>query len=121
MNILALDDEKDVKVLYEYFFASEVDQGKIKLKVFHNPHELLDFVSPSDEETLLLTDMRMPSMSGVEVAEELVKRLPNLRVFVISALGVNLTEEEKKKLRIERVYTKPLNFTQLKDDVVELI
>ena len=121
MNILALDDEKDVKVLYEYFFSDEIASKRINLRVFHNPMVLLDNVEASQEETLLLTDMRMPGMTGTEVVEKLVDRLPKLRVFIISALGVDLDEDQRQRLHIERTYMKPLNFSELKKDIIEML
>lgn len=121
MNILALDDEKDVKVLYEYFFSDEIKANKLTLKVYHDPLELLKQTKASDEETLLLTDMMMPNLSGTEVASKLLSKLPNLKVFVISALEVTLSQEEKNNLKIDRVYSKPLNFSKLKEDVVALL
>lgn len=121
MNVIALDDEKDVKVLYEYFFSSEVESGKIKLDFFHNPLHLLENVQASKAETLLLTDMKMPDLSGTDVVDRLLLKLPNLRVFVISALELRLPPSELNRLKIERVYSKPLNFSKLREDVLGLL
>ncbi len=121
MNVIALDDEKDVKVLYEYFFSSEVESGKIKLEFFHSPIQLLEEVQASKAETLLLTDMKMPSLSGIDVVDRLLLKLPNLRVFVISALELKLPQSEMSRLKIERVYSKPLNFQKLKEDVLAIL
>ncbi len=66
---------------------------------------------------LVLSDINMPGMSGIELLAEIRATWPELGVFMITAYGDNATEARARDLGAERFLTKPVEFATLKDDL----
>ncbi len=66
---------------------------------------------------LVLSDINMPGMSGIELLAEIRETWPELGVFMITAYGDNATEAKARDLGAERFLTKPVDFAVLKDDL----
>ena len=123
VRVLVVDDEPDVEALFRQQFRREVRQG----------HYLLDFALSGEaalnklddisgqQIILLVSDINMPGMSGLELIPEVKSRRPDLPVFMISAYG----DESRVKMALERgaskFITKPVDFPQLKRDVSRVV
>ncbi len=66
---------------------------------------------------LVLSDINMPGMSGIELLAEIRQTWPELGVFMITAYGDNATEARARDLGAERFLTKPVDFAVLKEDL----
>ena len=121
MRVIALDDEIDVQVLYEHFLEEEIESEKIDFVFYNDPKKLLESLKPSEERTLLMTDLRMPGLSGFEVVSALIQRMPNLMVFIISALEVDLEHPNLNGVRYKKQFLKPLNFNLLREEILSLL
>ena len=121
MRVSALDDEIDVQVLYEHFLEEEIESKKIDFVFFNDPKKLLENLQASDEKALLMTDLRMPGLSGFEVVSELIQRMPNLMVFVITALEVDMEHPKLVGVKYKKHFLKPLNFNLLREEILSLL
>jgi CheY-like chemotaxis protein len=70
-----------------------------------------------------MTDLRMPKMSGIELANEIRKINETIKIILITAfMTEDLTDDERfKSARIDRVVQKPVKFANLKESITQLL
>jgi CheY-like chemotaxis protein len=66
---------------------------------------------------LVLTDLAMPGLSGLEVARELHKAQPDLPVILVTGWQASLDQADLDRAGIEHVLSKPFRIEQLTDIV----
>jgi CheY-like chemotaxis protein len=66
-------------------------------------------------EYLILTDINMPGMSGIELLKNIKAKYPELKVFMITAYGDEQNFNAAKSLGADDYFTKPLQFELLKE------
>ena len=87
IRLLVVDDEPDVKSLFELRFRSELQTGQFVIHFAANGSEALDIASTDPELEVVITDLNMPGMSGLELLARLEElRLP-LKTIVLTAYG----------------------------------
>src|SRR5271166_3927374 len=123
VRVLVVDDEPDVEALFRQQFRREVRQGLYILDFALSGQAALDKLAGcvGEEIILLVSDINMPGMSGLELLPEVKQRRPQLPVFMISAYG----DADRVALALARgaskFITKPVDFPQLKQDVALVI
>lgn len=119
MHILVVDDEKDVQPLFEQKFRKEIRAQKIALVFATSGTEALDYLQQHpDEAALVLSDINMPGMSGLELLRHIKEEhrtTPAPKVMMISAYGDEESYQEARKLGADAFLTKPLDFNLLKE------
>ncbi len=120
MKVMVVDDEKDIKMLFEQKFRKEIKKGKLAFLFAFSGEEAKDYIQSngSDDLNQILSDINMPGMNGLELLKWIKENHPELRVAMITAYG----DEENHKQAIEygcdEYMTKPLDFGQLKEKVL---
>lgn len=119
MHILVVDDERDVQPLFEQKFRKEIRDRKIALAFATSGSEALNYLHQHpDEASLVLSDINMPGMSGLELLrhiKEEYRTSPPPKVMMISAYGDRESFETAKELGADAFLTKPLDFNLLKE------
>ena len=89
VRVLVVDDEPDVESLFRQQFRREVKQGIYTIDFATSGREALEKLSESTGERiiLLVSDINMPGMSGLDLLPLVRARRPELPVFMISAYG----------------------------------
>jgi DNA-binding NtrC family response regulator len=119
VRVLVVDDEPDVEVLFRQQFRRETRQGLYILDFALSGEAALDKLdgSAGEQIILLVSDINMPGMSGLDLLPKVKSRRPELPVFMISAYG----DADRVALALARgaqkFMTKPVDFPQLKQDV----
>jgi DNA-binding NtrC family response regulator len=119
VRVLVVDDEPDVEELFRQQFRREVRQGLYRLDFALSGEAALNKLEACTgrEIILLVSDINMPGMSGLDLLPKVKARRPELPVFMISAYG----DAERVRMAHERgankFLTKPVDFPQLKRDV----
>lgn len=118
MKVLVVDDEKDVKILFEQRFRKEMKNGEIEFAFAFSGEEALAFLNNHEQEAvLILSDINMPGMSGLELLRQIKEKHhePPPVVMMITAYGDSDNYNTAMKLGADDFLTKPLDFTNLKD------
>lgn len=109
LKVLILDDEKDILDIIKRFLDRK---NKIDSVIYTDPLEALEIIKSGGID-LLLTDIMMPQMNGVEVLVEVKKAKPNVKVIMMTAYSTIDKILECEKLGATDYVTKP--FISLKD------
>ena len=118
MKILVVDDEKDVQVLFEQRFRREIRNGEINFVFAFSGEEALLYLNDHHHEAvLILSDINMPGMSGLELLQRIKEKhlTPPPVVMMITAYGDGENFSTAMKLGADDFLTKPLDFSILKD------
>ena len=124
MKVLVVDDEKDVKVLFEQRFRKEIRSGEMNLVFAFSGEEALSFMKDHNHEAvLILSDINMPGMSGLELLQHIKEKYkkPPPVVMMITAYGDDDNYAQAMKLGAADFLTKPLDFNLLKAKLKEII
>ncbi len=123
VRVLVVDDEPDVETLFRQQFRREVRQGLYTLDFVLSAAAALDRLAGcvGEEIILLVSDINMPGMSGLDVLPMVKERRPELPVFMISAYGDKTTVDMALSRGARKFLTKPVDFSQLKQDVTAVI
>jgi len=118
MKILVVDDELDVKALFEQRFRKEIKSGDFSFAFASSGEEALTYLDGHEHEVvLILSDINMPGMSGLELLKK-IKQLysaPPPIVMMITAYGDEENYNRSVSLGADDFLTKPLDFNLLKE------
>ena len=120
MKIMVVDDEQDVKLLFEQKFRKEIKSGKIAFLFAFSGEEACDYFKnngPSDVNQIL-SDINMPGMNGFDLLKWIKGNYPELKVAMISAYGDEKNYNQAKEYGCDDYFTKPLDFGELKEKVL---
>ncbi|MBN7815991.1 response regulator [Algoriphagus pacificus] len=118
MKILVVDDEQDVKTLFEQRFRKEIRSKVVDFVFAFSGKEALQYIDKLDHEAILiLSDINMPGMSGLELLKEIKQKelVPKPIVMMISAYGDEQNYNTAKSLGADEFLTKPVDFKLLKE------
>ena len=119
VSVLVVDDEPDLEVLFRQQFRRELRARRFVMDFAGSAAQALDRISDTGERTLILilSDINMPGMSGLEMLPELRARRPDVPVIMITAYG----DAETRKTALERgaqaLLTKPIDFGQVRQAI----
>ncbi len=118
MKILVVDDEKDVQLLFEQRFRKEIKNGEIHFAFAFSGEDALAYMNNHEHEAvLILSDINMPGMSGLELLKHIKQKFhkPPPMVMMITAYGDADNFNTAKELGADDFLTKPVDFTALKE------
>ncbi|NEQ32690.1 MAG: response regulator [Leptolyngbya sp. SIO4C5] len=114
-KLLVADDEKNIRLTV----AQSLD-AQYEVKTAVSGQDALDQLA-KDTFDLMLLDIRMPGMDGVEVLKQLKDRQPDLKVIVISAHGTVDSAVEVMKLGAVDFLQKPFTPQEIRDLVAQVL
>jgi len=117
MKILVVDDEKDVQVLFEQRFRKEIRNNEMEFAFAYSGEDALKYLNQMHEAVLILSDINMPGMSGLELLRHIKEKHhePPPVVMMITAYGDADNYNTAMKLGADDFLTKPLEFSLLKE------
>ena len=117
MKILVVDDEKDVQVLFEQRFRKEIRNKEMEFAFAYSGEDALEYLKELHEAVLILSDINMPGMSGLELLRHIKEKHhePPPVVMMITAYGDADNYNTAMKLGADDFLTKPLEFSLLKE------
>jgi CheY-like chemotaxis protein len=122
-RILMVNDEPDAQDLFRQNFRREIRKGVYTFDFSMSGAAALEVLKGQTppKVVLVLSDINMPGMSGIELLAEIRKAWPEVGVFMITAYGDTTTEEKARGLGAEQFLTKPVDFSRLKADLSRVL
>jgi two-component system, chemotaxis family, chemotaxis protein CheY len=118
MKILVVDDEKDMQMLFEQRFRKEIRSGEAQFVFAFSGEEALSYLNRHEHEVvLILSDINMPGMSGLELLKHIKEKhsQPPPVVMMITAYGDEDNFSRAMQLGADDFLTKPVDFVLLKE------
>lgn len=124
MKILVVDDEADVQPLFLQRFRKEIRDGEFDFSFALSGEEALNYLHTAHSEVvLILSDINMPGMSGIELLMHIRHEYetPPPVVMMITAYGDEENHRQAMQNGANEFLTKPLDFTLLKEKLKTFI
>jgi CheY-like chemotaxis protein len=118
MKVLVVDDEKDMQALFEQRFRKEIRSHEMEFVfAFSGEEALAYFSNHAQEAVLILSDINMPGMSGLELLKHIKNDYnpPPPVVMMITAYGDDKNYQQAMQFGADDFLTKPIDFTALKE------
>ena len=121
-SILIVDDEPDIADLFRQRFRREVRQGQYVLHFAGSGEEALRQLAEIHPELIvILSDINMPGMDGLELLGEIRRVRPQLPVLMVTAYGDDDRKRRADELGAAAFLAKPVDFDQLKQHLLLLM
>ena len=119
VSILVVDDEPDVADLFRQRFRREARDGIYVMHFAGSGEEALDRLAGGIEPELMvmLSDINMPTMDGLELLRRVKERRPELPVMMVTAYGDDDRQRRARELGAAQFLTKPVDFDLLKQQL----
>jgi two-component system chemotaxis response regulator CheY len=118
MKILVVDDERDIRDLFEQSFRKEIRSRIVEFVFAFSGEQALVYLNKNmHEAVLILSDINMPGISGLDLLADIKKRfsVPPPTVMMITAYGDPENYRRAMELGADDFLTKPLDFAKLKE------
>ena len=119
--ILVVDDEPDVENLFRQQFRCDIPSGRFIMEFATSAQEALERAKTIADPLLILilSDINMPGMSGLEMLPRVKAARPNVPVIMITAYGDEATKNKAAELGASGLLTKPIDFGMLRLEIDE--
>ena len=117
--ILVVDDEPDVEDLFRQQFRRDIRAGRFTMDFAQSGASALQKISDADAVPLILilSDINMPGMSGLELLPKAKASRPDVPVIMITAYGDGDTRRRALEGGAEALLTKPIDFIALRSEI----
>jgi CheY-like chemotaxis protein len=117
--ILVVDDEPDVEALFRQQFRRELRASRFAMEFAQSAPMALERIADADEGSLILilSDINMPGMSGLELLPKAKALRPDVPIIMITAYGDAETKRRALENGAEALLTKPIDFGTLRSEI----
>jgi CheY-like chemotaxis protein len=117
--VLVVDDEPDVEALFRQQFRKDLRTQRFMMDFAHSAAEALARIASTIEQSLILilSDINMPGMTGLEMLPKVKEMRPNVPVIMITAYGDPETRRKAIEGGASGLLTKPIDFALLREEI----
>jgi DNA-binding NtrC family response regulator len=119
-KLLIVDDDSDIVQVLKMGLV----KNGFSVKAFTNPLEALEsFKSDAESYCLVLSDVRMPGLSGIQLSKKIKEVDPNVKVVLMTAFEIRDIEFSKvfPSTQVDGFVQKPIGIKELTDKILSLI
>ncbi len=119
MKVMVVDDEQDVELLFRQHFRKEIRQQQVDFSFALSGEQALQQLQAMRQPpavVLILSDINMPGMNGLQLLKAVKQDFPGIKVAMITAYS-NQYYEDAMASGADNYYTKPIDFAQLKNEL----
>jgi len=114
LNVVVVDDEHAVEMLFKAFFESEIENSDLKITYFDLATKCLSSLEKNSEIDLILSDINMPEMNGFEFLDVLREKYSHIPVYMMSAYGSDDYISKASDKSARGFFVKPIDFNEIK-------
>src|ERR1700726_3456971 len=117
--LLVVDDEPDVEALFSQPFRRDLRSERFVMEFAISAADALARIATTIEQTLILilSDINMPGMTGLEMLPKVKALRPDVPVIMITAYGDPETKRKAMESGADGFRTKPIDFTLLREEI----
>jgi len=117
--ILVVDDEPDVEMLFRQHFRRDLREGRFTMEFAQSGDMALQRISDAAGVSLILilSDINMPGMSGLEMLPKAKAARPDVPIIMITAYGDAETKAKALEGGADALFTKPIDFASLRSEI----
>jgi CheY-like chemotaxis protein len=117
--VLVVDDEPDVEALFRQQFRRDLRSQRFMMDFANSAADALSRVATTIEQSLILilSDINMPGMTGLEMLPKVKQMRPEVPVIMITAYGDPDTKRRAMENGASGLLTKPIDFTLLREEI----
>jgi len=117
--VLVVDDEPDVEMLFRQQFRHDLRAGRFTMEFAQSGGKALRRITDAQDVSiiLILSDINMPGMTGLELLPKAKAARPDVPVIMITAYGDAETKRKALEGGAEAVFTKPIDFRALRSEI----
>jgi CheY-like chemotaxis protein len=117
--ILVVDDEPDVEMLFRQQFRRDLRAGRFSMEFAQSAPAALQCISDARNTSLILilSDINMPGMTGLELLPKAKAARPDVPVIMITAYGDEDTKRKALQSGADALFTKPIDFVLLRSEI----
>jgi len=117
--VLVVDDEPDVEILFRQQFRRDLRAGRFTMEFAQSAPDALKKIGSSGDASLILilSDINMPGMTGLELLPKAKSLRPDVPVIMITAYGDAETKRKALERGAEALLAKPIDFTALRTEI----
>ena len=117
--ILVVDDEPDVEVLFRQQFRRDLRAARFTMEFAQSAPMALQRIADAGDRSLILilSDINMPGMSGLELLPKAKALRPDVPIIMITAYGDEQTKRKALESGAETLLTKPIDFGTLRGEI----
>jgi len=118
LNVLVVDDESDVQHLFKQYFRRAIRGGELSFRFAFSGEEALSILEEQEASVVLvLSDINMPGMTGLELLQHIKERYPTMMVIMITAYGDAEKHTRALTYGADGYLTKPIDFDELNETI----
>jgi DNA-binding NtrC family response regulator len=117
--VLVVDDEPDVEALFRQQFRRDLRSQRFMMDFANSATDALKRIGSTIEQSLILilSDINMPGMTGLEMLPKVKEMRPEVPVIMITAYGDPDTKRKAMESGASGLLTKPIDFTLLREEI----
>jgi CheY-like chemotaxis protein len=117
--VLVVDDEPDVEALFRQQFRRDLRAERFIMDFANSAPDALARVGNEREHSLILilSDINMPGMTGLEMLPKVKEIRPEVPVIMITAYGDADTKRKALENGASGLLTKPIDFSLLREEI----
>jgi CheY-like chemotaxis protein len=117
--ILVVDDEPDIELLFRQQFRRDLRDGRFVMAFAQSAQGALQLITDATDMSLILilSDINMPGMSGLELLPQAKAARPDVPVIMITAYGDAETKRKALASGADAFLTKPIDFAIVREEI----